>query len=522
MKKRLLALLLTGTLLAQSGLALAAEIDIEDISDEITEEEIVVTEDPVDASAPDVATEETESNENEAEETVQAITVNDDITGTCGDNLTWTLDSEGTLTISGTGAMTDWESYSLVPWDSNADMIKTVSIENGVTSIGKYAFYYCSNLTSVTIPNSVKSIGDSAFRSCGLTSITIPNSVKSIGDYAFDSCSSLTSVTIPNSVTSIGASAFYSCSNLESVTIPNSVTSIGDYAFEGCTNLTSVTIPNSVTSIGEAAFSYCSNLTSVTIPNSVTKIESWAFYECEKLKDVYYLGTEAEWNAVSIEMGNSCLASATLHTHTHSYKTTTTKAKPGTNGKIVSKCSCGSVKSTTTIYAPKTLTLSTTSYTYNGKTKKPTVKVKDSKGNTISSTHYTVSYASGRKYVGKYKVTVKFRSTSSKYTGTMSTYFKINPKGTTLKTPTAGSKSFTAKWTKQSTQTSGYQLQYSTSSKFTNAKTVTISSNKTISKKITKLTAKKKYYVRIRTYKTVSGTKYYSAWSSTKTVTTKK
>ena len=561
MKKRLLALLLTGTLLAQSGLALAAEIDIEDISDEITEEEIVVTEDPVDASAPDVATEETESNENEAEETVQAITVNDDITGTCGDNLTWTLDSEGTLTISGTGAMTDWESYSLVPWGSNADMIKTVSIENGVTSIGKYAFDYCSNLTSVTIPNSVTSIGDYAFRSCGLTSITIPNSVKSIGDYAFDSCSSLTSVTIPNSVTSIGASAFYSCSNLESVTIPNSVTSIGDYAFEACSSLRSVTIPDSVTSIGESAFCYCSNLTSVTIPNSVTKIESWAFYKCEKLKDVYYLGTEAEWKAVSIEMGNSRLANATLHTHTHSwdsgkvtkaatctatgvktytctrcgatktetiakiahtYKTTTTKAKPGTNGKIVSKCSCGSVKSTTTIYAPKTLTLSTTSYTYNGKTKKPTVKVKDSKGNTISSTHYTVSYASGRKYVGKYKVTVKFNSTSSKYTGTMSAYFKINPKGTTLKTPTAGSKSFTAKWTKQSTQTSGYQLQYSTSSKFTNAKTVTISSNKTISKKITKLTAKKKYYVRIRTYKTVSGTKYYSAWSSVKTVTTKK
>lgn len=209
-------------------------------------------------------------------------------------------------------------------------------------------------------------------------------------------------------------------------------------------------------------------------------------------------------------------------TGNHTYKTTTTKAKPGANGKTVRKCSvCGKV-STTTIYAPKTLTLSTTSYTYNGKTKKPTVKVKDSKGNTISSTHYTVSYASGRKYVGKYKVTVKFRSTSSKYTGTMSTYFKINPKGTTLKTPTAGSKSFTAKWTKQSTQTSGYQLQYSTSSKFTSAKTVTISSNKTISKKITKLTAKKKYYVRIRTYKTVSGTKYYSAWSSTKTVTTKK
>lgn len=206
----------------------------------------------------------------------------------------------------------------------------------------------------------------------------------------------------------------------------------------------------------------------------------------------------------------------------HTYKATTTKAEPGANGKTVSKCSvCGKV-STTTIYAPKTLTLSTTSYTYNGKTKKPTVKVKDSNGNTISSTHYTVSYASGRKYVGKYKVTVKFSSTSSKYSGTLSTYFKINPKGTTLRTPTAGSKSFTAKWTKQSTQTSGYQLQYSTSSKFTSAKTVTVTSNKTVSKKVTKLTAKKKYYVRIRTYKTVSGKKYYSSWSKAKTVTTKK
>ena len=104
----------------------------------------------------------------------------------------------------------------------------------------------------------------------------------------------------------------------------------------------------------------------------------------------------------------------------------------------------------------------------------------------------------------------------------MSAYFKINPKGTTLKTPTAGSKSFTAKWTKQSTQTSGYQLQYSTSSSFTNAKTVTITSNNTTSKKITGLTAKKKYYVRVRTYKTVSGKYHCSSWSSAKAVTTKK
>ena len=122
-------------------------------------------------------------------------------------------------------------------------------------------------MTSVTIPNSVTSIGNSAFEHCsGLTSVTIPNSVTSIGWYAFYNCTSLTSVTIPNSVTSIGEGAFSGCSGLTSVTIPNSVTSIGINAFRGCTGLTSVTIPNSVTSIGNNAFYRCISLTSVEAP----------------------------------------------------------------------------------------------------------------------------------------------------------------------------------------------------------------------------------------------------------------
>ena len=162
-----------------------------------------------------------------------------------------------------------------------------VTIPNSVTSIGNAAFAKCSGLTSITIPNSVTNIGGAAFCGCSsLTSVTLPNSVTSIGDRAFCGCSSLTSITIPNSVTSIGGGAFWYCSGLTSVTIPNSVTSIGVRAFYGCRSLTSVTIPNSVTEIGNEAFYYCESLTSITIPNSVTSIGNYAFYACSALASV--------------------------------------------------------------------------------------------------------------------------------------------------------------------------------------------------------------------------------------------
>ena len=164
---------------------------------------------------------------------------------------------------------------------------KSYNIPNGVTSIGNYAFYGCSSLTSVTIPNSVTDIGIGAFLDCtNLTSITIPNSVTWIGGYAFSDCSSLKSITIPNSVTEIGSSAFEGCTSLTSITIPNGVTSIDWYAFQDCTSLTNITIPDSVTSIGDSAFYGCSSLKSITIPDSAMSIGNHAFYGCTSLTNI--------------------------------------------------------------------------------------------------------------------------------------------------------------------------------------------------------------------------------------------
>jgi len=170
---------------------------------------------------------------------------------------------------------------------SGCTSLTSVTIPDSVTEIGYYAFYGCTSLTSVTIPDSVTTIGWYAFYGCtSLTSVTIPDSVTTIGEGVFRECTSLTSVTIPDSVTTIGSSAFYGCTSLTSVTIPDSVTTIEDYAFSGCTSLESVTIPDSVTTIEWRAFSGCTSLTSVNIPDSVTSIGDFAFYGCTSLTSV--------------------------------------------------------------------------------------------------------------------------------------------------------------------------------------------------------------------------------------------
>ena len=248
------------------------------------------------------------------------------LSGSCGDDVTYVLDSEGLLTIAGTGAMTEYSSVFDVPWYSKRDSVKAVVIENGVTGIGKNAFWGCNALTSAAIPASVAAISEYAFYGCEsiqqvhitdlaawcainfdglyytnplffakdlylngekLVNLMIPEGVTTIGVGAFRCCG-VTSVTIPASVTSIGKAAFSDCHSLTSVTINSDTASIGEAAFCDCHSLTSVTIAHNITSIGDSAFQCCGKLESFTVPASVTSIGSNAFHECWRLKRITF------------------------------------------------------------------------------------------------------------------------------------------------------------------------------------------------------------------------------------------
>ncbi len=235
--------------------------------------------------------------------------------GKDGDNVTWSLDTEtGVLTISGEGEMEDYDFGSnfndkIAPWRSYS--INSVTIKEGVTTVGECAFYKCTELKDVILSNSISLIKCDAFASCSeiaqielpssltgiysaafnscskLEEIDIPDNVTLIGDGAFRECRSLKRIKLSNNITDIDYNTFNNCKSLTEITIPDSVTSIGSYAFSGCDNLTSITIPDSVISIGQSAFEYCYNLTSVTIGNNVEVIDRFAFAFCYSLKSVY-------------------------------------------------------------------------------------------------------------------------------------------------------------------------------------------------------------------------------------------
>ncbi len=427
--------------------------------------------------------------------------------------------------------------------------LTAVTIPEGVVTISDEAFSECHALTRVTIPDSVTEIGYSAFSYCyALASVTIPNSVTIIGSYAFEDCEKLQSVTLGNRLSSVGSGAFYGCSRLDEVyisdlsawcsidfeyysatplyyggdlylngqlvtdlTLPDDITEIKDLAFWGTFSLKSVTIPDSVTSIGERAFYYCYNMTSLNIPKGVNNIRYGAFEMCDELTASVHKGTYGETYCKENDVNYSYIP---CDSHTLvSEDVVATILKDGVKGRKVCT-TCGVVVSNgTTIKKASNIKLTTTTYSYNGKTIKPSVAVKDSAGNTISKQYYTITYPKSSKNVGQYTVTIKLKGD---YSGTKTLTYKINPPKTVVSKLTAGKKSLKVYVTKKASQVSGYQVQYSTSKKFTSAKTKILAGYKKTSIKLTGLKAKKTYYVRVRTYKTVSGKKYYSGWSTYK------
>ena len=232
---------------------------------------------------------------------ITALAADDGMSGNCGktgDNVTYVLTQNNddttnptyTLTIKGNGAMADFKESDNVeraPWIAQKEKITAVTIENGVTYVGAYAFDHCKKLTQITIQAQLNSIGKGAFCDCeGLTSIEIPKTVTSIGISAFSGCKGLSNIEIPETVVSIGGAAFNGCTGLTSIKIPATVTSIEEYTFNGCSELKNVEIPRDIVSIGKCAFSECGKLESIEIPQSVTSIGEYAFSSCKTLASI--------------------------------------------------------------------------------------------------------------------------------------------------------------------------------------------------------------------------------------------
>ncbi|MBR3629463.1 MAG: leucine-rich repeat protein [Oscillospiraceae bacterium] len=241
------------------------------------------------------------------------------VTGSAGSDLTFTLNTRtGLLTVSGTGSMVYTGGYySEMPFYAYRDYIRTAVFEEGVTSIGDYAFLKCANLTSVTIPDTVTTISTAAFKECtSLRTLVIPDTVTKLGTSLFNGCTSLTSVTLPEGLTELpgGASTygfFENCTSLTSFTIPAGITRIGNRAFSGCTALSAIRIPDTVTSIGNQAFQGCEALESVSLPGSVTSLGSGCFQSCLKLQSVT-LPAGLDRISASLFSGCGALRSITL------------------------------------------------------------------------------------------------------------------------------------------------------------------------------------------------------------------
>lgn len=265
--------------------------------------------------------------------------------GECGVNLSWTLDDSGTLTISGSGDMYNFAWHDF-PWISQKNKVKKVVVAQGVTSIGDNAFYGCGSISQIIVPNSVSYIGEYAFYKCtklssitlpagiteigantfygcaNLASMNIPEGVKQIYEYAFSDCTALRSVALPSTLRTIAKSAFRNCDSLTGISIPDNVSTIGTGVFSGCVSLETAKLPRGLRvlpeslfsgcegltavemsveaqEIGKSAFYKCKSLESIRIPASLTKLGNYVVDSCESLTDIYYEGSQTQWESIS-------------------------------------------------------------------------------------------------------------------------------------------------------------------------------------------------------------------------------
>ena len=444
---------------------------------------------------------------------------------------------------SGYSATNSCENYSIFYNAGTKTQGMTVTLGEGVTRIPSYLFatgkgkadnVYC-HITTLNMNNMVTEIGESAFENCyDINTINWGPNLKKIGEYSFYNCEKIESVMIPASVTRIGKGAFQNCTMLSNITI-NAISledTSGYSTTSSCENYSvfyntgtvaggmTVTFGNGVTRIPAYLFAtgkgieyntYC-HVTSVKIPSTVQSIGACAFYNCYNLSKVECASQTA---SVGDDILKGC-PNVTLYAYTLS---------PIAQYALANGIACvfyDTVFPTVPSIDKITLNsnnvqLSKTTITYNGRAQRPSIVARDHGGSLIDPANYTVSYANN-KNVGKATVTVKF---NGNYQGTVKKSFNIVPKGTAIVKLTAKKRGISVKWKKQAVQTTGYEIQYSTSSKFKGAKKIGNIRAKTTSKSISKLKAKKRYYVRIRTYKTVKGKRHYSGWSKSRSVKTK-
>lgn len=224
----------------------------------------------------------------------------------------YTLLPDGTYAISKFTA-TDWVERIILPskyldtpitqilgWVFEDKFIGSIVIPEGITNLTDNSFYRCLGIDTISLPNSVKSIGDYAFSGSFILGIELPDQLEELGMAAFANCKELLAIKIPKNIASISMGLATNCEKLSNIGFHKNITSIEQYAFQNCVSLKSLTFNFGLQNIGHGAFSLCTGLTEIHIPDSVNTIEGFAFYGCTKLKDIYYMGTEAQWNAINI------------------------------------------------------------------------------------------------------------------------------------------------------------------------------------------------------------------------------